>query len=423
MPAPDVIIVGAGAAGLTAARDLRDAGITPIILEASGRIGGRVHTIFPDGYPVELGAEFVHGKPEPFTTFLKQHRLELAELDGTMLRSENGKLLSGGDFFPEVLELLGSLRDSGADRTFAEFLETDGQKFNTETRQSAFEYVSGFHAADPTRASEHALARSTRMGERESSDEAFQVCRGYSQVIDLLARGTEVRLNTEVTEIRWRKNEVTVQCADGSSFSGRAAIMTVPLPIWPRIRFDPGLPHKTAALSKLALGPVLRVSLVFREKWWEQVQGGKAKDLGFLLSHHEDFPTWWTGLRGQRPLLTAWSASLRALRLSALPDEEIIARATKAAADLFSLPQREIESMLRSAYTHNWQADRLAGGGYSYVLKDGSAASRELARPVDSTIFVAGEATDFSGDNGTVHGAINSGRRAARELLDRRQES
>lgn len=423
MPASDVIIVGAGAAGLAAARDLRDAGITPIVLEASGRIGGRVHTIFPDGRPVELGAEFVHGTPEPFTTFLKEHHLDLKELDGKMLRSESGKLLSGGDFFPEVLELLGSLRDSGADRTFAEFLETDGQRFDLETRRSAFEYVSGFHAADPKRASEHALARSTRMGERESSDEAFQVCRGYSQVIDILARGTEIRLNTEVTEIRWRSHEVTVMCADGSDHVARAVLITVPLPIWRRIRFDPELPHKAAALSKLAMGPVLRVSLVFRENWWEQVQGGRAKDLGFLLSQHADFPTWWTGLRGQPPLLTAWSASLRAERLSALRDEEIIARATKAAADLFSVPQREIESMLRSAHTHNWQADRFTGGGYSYVLKDGSAASRELARPVDSTIFVAGEATDFTGDNGTVHGAINSGRRAARELLDRWQES
>jgi monoamine oxidase len=212
-------------------------------------------------------------------------------------------------------------------------------------------------------------------------------------------------------------------CADGSKYTARAAIITVPLPIWPRILFNPELPYKTAALAKLAMGPVLRVSLVFREKWWEQVQGGKAKGLGFLLSHHPDFPTWWTGLRGQPPLLTAWTASLRAERVSTLPDEEIIGRATKAAADLFSVSLREIESMLRSAHTHNWQTDRFAGGGYSYVLKDGSAAPRELAQPVDSTIFIAGEATDLTGDNGTVHGAINSGRRAAREVLDHWQES
>jgi phytoene dehydrogenase-like protein len=178
MPAAEVIIVGAGAAGLAAARDLRDAGITSIVLEASDRIGGRVHTIFPAGHPVELGAEFVHGRPEPFTTFLEQHRLELEEVDGTMLRLGNGKLIPGGDFFPQVMKLLDSLRDSGADRTFAEFLETDGQKFDAETRQSAWEYVSGFHAADPTRASEHALARSTRTGERESSNEGCRLCRG-----------------------------------------------------------------------------------------------------------------------------------------------------------------------------------------------------------------------------------------------------
>jgi monoamine oxidase len=418
MSTAEVIIIGAGTAGLAAARDLRAAGIRSLVLEASDRIGGRVHTIFPDGHPVELGAEFVHGRPEPFTTILKQHHLELEEMDGAMLRSENGQLVSGAKFFPQVMNLLDSLKDSGADRTFAEFLDTDAKKFDPEARQSAWEYVSGFHAADPARASEHALARSTQIGERESSDEAFRLRRGYSQVIDILARDADIRLNAEASAIRWRPNQVTVSCVDGASFSARAAIMTVPLPIWSRLHFTPELPHKAAALAKLAMGPVLHVSLRFKEKWWEHVQGGKAKGLGFLLSHHPDFPTWWTGLRVHPPLLTGWSASLRAERLAALSHDEVVARALAALAALFSFPQPEIEWLLRSAHTHNWQTDRHVGGGYSYVLKGGSAAARELARPVDSTIFVAGEATDFTGDNGTVHGAINSGRRAARELLD-----
>ena len=103
----DVIVIGAGVAGLTAAAELASDVNSVTLLEASDRIGGRVHTIFPaeTNGPIELGAEFVHGTPEPFTSFLKEKNIALEEMGGRMLRSENGQLISGGDFFPRVMEI------------------------------------------------------------------------------------------------------------------------------------------------------------------------------------------------------------------------------------------------------------------------------------------------------------------------------
>jgi monoamine oxidase len=428
MSGTDVIVIGAGVAGLTAASELAPQVNSVTLLEASDRIGGRIHTIFPAeaNGPIELGAEFVHGTPEPLTTFLKEKKIELEELDGRELRSFNGELASGGDFFPRVMELLDALHDSGADRTFAEFLATDGQRFDEETRRSAAEYVSGFHAADPERASEHAIAKSTKTGEREHSDTGYRLVRGYSQVVNAIAgslpKNIQIWLGKQVTHIDWRRHSVSVRCGDGRTHSAEAALITVPLPIWDRITFQPELPQKRAALAKLAIGPVLRISLAFAKPWWHDVQHGKARNMSFLFSHHKLVPTWWRALKSQPAVLTGWCASHRAEELSQLTPEAICDAALIALDDNFSIPRREIEPLLRGYWTHNWQTDPHILGGYSYTLKGGAAAPRELARPVDSTIFVAGEATDFTGDNGTVQAAFNSGRRAARELLDAGQD-
>lgn len=424
MSAKDVIIIGAGVSGLTAAAEIAQHANSVTLLEASDRVGGRVHTLFPQeaNGPIELGAEFVHGRPEPFTGFLKKHNIELEEMDGDALRSIGGKITAGGDFFPRVTELLDSLSETGADRSFAEFLATDGQRFDEETRRSAVEYVSGFHAADVERVSEHSIAKSTHTGEKEHSDRAFRLACGYSQVVAVLhaslPKNVALLLNKQVTEVHWRKHHVRIRCSDGSTYTADAAIITVPLPIWDRVSFDPEISHQRAALAKLGMGQVIRISLQFAQPWWQQAQRRIARNMSFLFSHHELMPTWWRGLRSQPSVLTGWSAARRAYELTQLSTEAICVAAITALADLFSLPRREIEQELRGYWTHNWETDPHVLGGYSYVLKDGEAAPRTLAQPAESTIFVAGEATDFSGDNGTVHGAINSGRRAARELFD-----
>lgn len=421
---PHVIVIGGGAAGLAAAGQLDHAGHDVTLLEASGRLGGRVHTIQTEAGPIELGAEFVHGKPPVLTQLIEEHGLGLEELDGAMLRSEDGQLVSGRDFFPKVMKLLDSLRTEGADRSFAAALKTKKEAFDAQTIASVKEYVSGFHAADINKVSEHALAKSTRAGEKEGSDEAFRLVNGYADIVRLLraqlTRRTHVHLNAPVKGIDWKKGEVVATTAR-TAFSAEAVIITVPLPLWKSLRIRPDLPRKRAALKKLAMGAVIRVSLQFDSPWWHEVQNGKAKDLAFLFSHDPDFPTWWRGTSAQSNVLTGWSAAERAERLSSLTDAQIRDSALRSLARIFGLPVKTVKAHFVAAWLRNWQADPFIGGGYSYVLRGGDAAPRTLAAPVQDTIFVAGEATDFTGDNGTVHAAISSGQRAAREFLDSRR--
>ena len=420
MSSPDVIIVGAGVAGLAAAAELNRHNVSVLLLEASNRIGGRVFTHHEKDFPVELGSEFVHGEPEVLTSLIRANGRTLEEMDGPQLRSVNGKLEGGGAFFPKVMKLLDQLRQVGANRSFAQFLREDAADADEETKRSAWEYVAGFHAADPEQISEHALALSTVTGEQEGSEEAYRLVGGYTQIVDILRAQltqTEIQSQTQVTHIAWRKGHVEVWSADGRKFMAPKLIVTVPLPIWESLRFDPELPAKREALTQLAMGAVLRVSLQFDRPWWNEVQEGKVKDFSFLFSDHDDFPTWWRGMKNQENVLTGWCASHRAERLSALDDATIAERAVSALAEIFGQDRGMIQPYLRQYWLHNWQRDPHYRGGYSYVRKGGDSASQRLALPINSTLFFAGEATDTRGNNGTVHGAIASGLRAALEVI------
>ncbi len=119
-------------------------------------------------------------------------------------------------------------------------------------------------------------------------------------------------------------------------------------------------------------------------------------------------------------MLTGWAGGPHGSRMSACTEEEFTRRAVSALARILGIEPTQIEDQLESAYTHNWVTDPFCRGGYSYLLVGGENAPRELAAPVADTLFFAGEATEFTGHNGTVNGAMASGTRAANEILDRR---
>jgi monoamine oxidase len=135
-----------------------------------------------------------------------------------------------------------------------------------------------------------------------------------------------------------------------------------------------------------------------------------------VFSHQEWFPTWWTRVTSA-PILTGWAASRRGERLSGKPGLFIRDRALESLATIFQFPRPALEAMLQSWHVHDWQFDPYARGSYSYVGVGGEGAQAELAAPMADTLFFAGEATNSEGHHGTVHGAIATGERAAREIL------
>jgi monoamine oxidase len=446
----NVIILGAGAAGLSAAMEISRAGGKVVILEARDRLGGRIFTCHDSvcDVPVELGAEFIHGRPPEIWDLLTKQNIRPRELTGENFCVRNGELRTC-DFFSEVDSLLEKLDDRSPDESFLEFIQRcypDG-KADPKQRESvewAMKYVTGFHAADPSLVSVHWLANGLHADEKIEGDRAFRIPQGYESVIDIFRQGlpspsVSIELNTIVETIRWTGGQVEINARTVKgplTFNGSRVLVTLPLSVLQAglleqnhketgvVRFVPGLPpKKQEALGKLVMGKVIRVTLSFRERFWENLrplhstESKTLSEMCFLFADENPFPTWWTMMPEKLPIINGWAPFKCAEALSGKGQDFIIDKALDALGRLLKVDRHKLDALLGAAYTHDWETDPFARGAYSYVKVGGDAAQRELATPVEDALFFAGEAIDCSGHNGTVHGAIASGRSAAKGVM------
>jgi monoamine oxidase len=430
----DVVVIGAGVAGLTAARLLAEAGLHVLILEARDRIGGRVWTIYAqNGVPVELGAEFIHGRPHAILDHIRSANLDVREIGGPQWIEADGKLQRCDDFFAHTKSVLEKMRDGDSDRSFANFLADQDED---AAKLWALEYVEGFHGALAERISVHSLVRSLKAEAEMEGGHTFRFARGYESLLQVLkdtlpSNLVNIRLNTVANVVRWAKHQVLVQAqTEGGTveFSAPRAIVTLPLGVMQAapgtpgaVRFDPALQEKASALHLLYMGQTIRVSLIFSERWWERAvapgyEPGALGDMSFVFSHQDWFPTWWTRASSS-PMLTGWAASRRGERLSGKSHLFIRDKALESLTSIFEVPRTTLEAILQSWHVHDWQSDPYARGSYSYVGVGGDGAQSALANPMADTLFFAGEATNNEGNHGTVHGAIATGERAALEVL------
>jgi monoamine oxidase len=230
-----------------------------------------------------------------------------------------------------------------------------------------------------------------------------------------------VRLRAVASEVRWEAGRVSVRARVGSGretevFRARALIVSVPVGVLKAppeeiggIRFAPEIARHRRALDRLDMGSVVKMTLRFRERTW-------GDEVDFLHDARAAFPTWWTRAPLDTPVITAWAGGPAAEAMRGLGEREVLGGALGTLAALLGEPRSRLERRLEAWAFHDWQADPLSRGAYSYVLVNGTSAQRALARPVEGTLFFAGEATDAE-QTGTVSGAIASGRRAAREVL------
>lgn len=439
----DVLILGAGAAGLTAAIDLARAGLRVEILEARDRIGGRMFTRLDPtlNHPIELGAEFAHGLPPEIWLPIQRHNLHTTEVDGDLWCSLDGNLQQC-NFFAQADKILAAMNDNGPDESFLDFL---ARRFpdakHAEAKQWATNYVSGFNAANPAEVSVHWLVNNQRAEEQIEGHRAFRIKGGYQSLInifrdDLLNAAARagmhsqlpIRLNAIAQSIRWRTGsvEIETQTENGiETLTAQHALITLPLGVLQApqsVHFDPPLPaDKQSALQKLTMGKVVRVTLCFRHPFWDAIRpNGKRRslsDLSFLFSRHELFPTWWTEMPEHLPIITGWAPASSPEKLAGMTDDQIINQALDALSSLLRVTKSHVESQLVSAYFHNWDNDPFSRGAYSYAKVGGEGCQQVLGSPLDNTLFFAGEHTDTTGHNGTVHAAIASGHRASKEIL------
>jgi monoamine oxidase len=398
----DVVVIGAGAAGLAAADALARAGRSVLVLEARERIGGRCWTRRMPGLPVpvELGAEFIHGQAKSTLDLLARAGLPGVDSTRTQRFLERGKLREGNAFLEAQKAMQHADRLRKRDLSFADFLAR--KRLNPRTRKLATMMVQGFDAADPARVSAREIAEEWGGGALGSSQMRPQG--GYGPLLEFFLNSKiKVALGRPVREVRWRLGEVDI---DG--IRARQVIITLPLGVLQSgaVRFFPDI-QKQAALDKLASGPVIRVALRFGEAFWQ----ARCPDIAFFHSPEAPFPTFWTPLPMHAPLLTAWAGGPKAARLSGLPQDQLIRHALASVRSVLGrIPK------VAGALVQDWQADPYSLGGYSYVLVGGQGAREALRKPLQKTLYFAGEATDTE-EAGTVAGALRSGVRAAREVL------
>ena len=429
----DVVIVGAGVAGLCAARSLRARGLGVTVLEARDRLGGRVLTLREPGWPlpIELGAEFIHDADEATAPLLEAAGLVAS--DAPMQRHSliSGKLQKSASGDSPIKSLMALARRSGA-RSMGEVLERasrDRRLLPTVPLLRGF--IEGFHAADPNDLSAQEFAR-----EGDATGGGSRVVNGYSRLVDWLAAGLDVSdallLGMCVTHVACRRDGVEIvarSTAGGGEhhFAARRAVITVPLGVLQApataagaIDFDPEPQDQLRAARALGFGGAIRGVLRFKRAFWERgvpnlERRAQAKHLGFLHAQRAPFPTFWTMLPLRAPLLTAWAAGPAADRLTA-ENGSLIERAIESLCVLFGESPSRIESELSGWRFHDWCSDAFSRGAYSYVRPGAERAMKELARPIGDTLFFAGEATEYGGSYSTVTGAIKSALRTVKYI-------
>jgi monoamine oxidase len=426
-----VLVIGAGMAGLTAARALAQAGVRVLVLEAQNRIGGRILTERVGNQVIELGAEFVHGRPPELLALIAEAGLTLTERDGAMVSFEDGQLTGSGEAEREdlfaPLERLGSL--SGPDLSFADFLEREQiPEISQEERFALIGYVEGFNAADHRKISAASLGLQQKAEEEIEGDRAFHVVGGYDQVPEYLARcleenGGALRADTRVKRVEWSPGRVEVVTNQGN-FSARRAIVTLPLGVLEsgRVAFDPAPGAILAEARRLHMGQASRITLHFRERFWETLPPQPAlSELSFLFTRGGVPSVWWTTHPTRSTILTGWVGGPRSAKLLGLSAEALGRLACDRLAEVFGLEVEYVREQMLGCYTHNWQADPNALGAYSYIGTGGMDAPRRMTEPVAETLYFAGEHTDTTGQWGTVHAAMRSGLRAAQQVLAQRR--
>ena len=433
------IVIGAGIAGIMAARTLHDADQSVIVLEARDRVGGRTHTDHSLGVSVDLGGSWIHGQyGNPLTPLAKQYSIAAGYTDfvnasGTavMAFDADGTLLDAAEY-AEGLQLAAGIATHAYGSALYD-LPKDGACSYRELYDVGLPIPDDLTPAQ-AKGYYYAAVIRTQYGEAADlaeidwrlSDEYIQLPGGdllvygggFNAMTDRLAEGLDIKTETVVERISYGADGVTVATNRGE-FSGARVILTAPLGVLKAnvIDFNPPLPLiKQEAIARIGFGNYEKIAFRFPDFFWPRDE----QRFNYLTEQEPELFTSWlnTGHYTGEPIIVAYHAGSRAKAVNEMSDGELIMGAMSVLNLLFG---HNVEGELPAPVSYvrtGWQQDAYARGSYSFDKVGQQPGDRAaLAQSVADRLFFAGEAT-HPHYYATVHGAYETGIRAAREAME-----
>lgn len=418
-----IIVIGAGLAGLAAARELKRHGYDVVVLEARDRIGGRIWTSkrWPD-IPLDMGATWIHGiKGNPITKLANEISAKrlITSYSKTATYATEGKILSKAEerhlehLSKRVFEMIRRVQDSDEDLSIADAIKPLlKEKNNSVEVMRLINFISSGQIEQEYAGSINELSAHWYDGAKSFEGDDILFAEGFKIIIDYLAKETNIELNQVVNEIDWQGSKVKVATNRGE-FIADQVIVTLPLGVLKKqsVQFVPDLPkQKLTAIQELGMGVLNKCYLRFSEAFWPK----NVDWLEYIPTQHGEWTEWVSFKRAaNKPILLGFNAADRGRDIEALEDHEIVASAMATLRVIFG---SEVPDPIDYQITR-WASDPFAFGSYSFNAVGITPRSRkDLAEAVQGKLFFAGEATE-SAYFGTAHGAFLSGIRAAKEAI------
>jgi monoamine oxidase len=423
----DAIVIGAGAAGVAAARMLQDYGQSVLVLEARDRIGGRIHTDYDwADHPIELGAEFIHGEVvtwEMLRQFgmdafpvLEESQAYLHTPKGSRLRHPEQPLPTNEQIAFDLLESNESsiwdwvdawIAAGKPDTDLATMLRLSDVVIPPDLHRVIDNSYSSDYGVYLHQLGVYGVAESTYEGDGANE---YRIAEGYSKLLDRLATGLNIKLSSPVTQIEWAGDLAIVKTAT-EQFTTDRVIITLPLALLQRntVTFIPELPNwKQKAIQGLGLTHIIKLILKFDRPFWPE-------NWEYCVTHL-DSQLWWrpgAGRDNEAPIITAFVGSDGADRIRALGETEAAKLGVKHLEEIFDV---DLTDRLIDAKLIDWQTEPYSQMGYTYTPVNGTGLRQKLGESLHDRLFFAGEATSVLRPS-TVHGAFETGFRAAQEIL------